>query len=160
MGTAYRYLGLATLAGGQIHEAQGHFQKSLEIFGEYYQGWDIAISLFYMGEALRLSGNLAEARKIYLRALRISLDAKSILIAMDTFLGLAHVQIQAGKPEHALEISCRVLDHPDVTGETRDRAIEVMDEAKKMLTDNQIQSIKENALDKSFEEIARQFLGE
>jgi len=158
MGTAYRYLGLATLAGGQILEAQGHFHKSLEIFGEYFEGWDIALSLFYLGEAVRISGNLEEARKIYLRALKISLDAKSILIAMDTLLGLAHLQTRAGKPERALEISYYVLNHPDITRETRNCAIEVRDEAREMLADNQIKGIKENMLDKPLEEIAKQLL--
>jgi len=160
MGTAYRYLGLATLADGQILESQGHFQKSLEIFGEYFEGWDIALSLFYMGEAVRMSGNLEEAGKIYLRALRISLEAKSILIAMDTLLGLAQLQTQAGKPEQALEISYHVLDHPDITRETWDSAIAIRDEAQKMLTDNQIKAIKEDVLNKPLEEIAMQFLGE
>jgi len=160
MGTAYRYLGLATLASGQILEAQEHFQKSLEIFGEYFEGWDIALSLFYLGEAVRISGDLEEARKIYLRALRISLDAKSILIALDTLLGLARLQTGAGKPEHALEISYYVLNHPDITEETRDSAIEVRDQAQEMLGDNQVQGIKENVLDRPLEEIAKQFVQE
>jgi predicted ATPase/DNA-binding XRE family transcriptional regulator len=43
MGTAYRYLGSAYLAEGQYAEAQAHFYKSLEIFGEYTEGWDIAL---------------------------------------------------------------------------------------------------------------------
>jgi len=107
-----------------------------------------------------MSGNLDEARKIYLRALRISLDSKSILIAMDTLLGLAHLQIQAGNPEHALEISYHVINNPDITQETKDRAIEVSNEARKMLTDNQIQAIKENVLNKSLGGIAKQFVQE
>lgn len=103
---------------------------------------------------------MEEARKNYLRALRISLGAKSTLIALDSLLGLAHLQTQAGKPEHALEISFHVLKYPDITRETRESAIEIKDEAKKMLTDNQIQAIKENVLDKPIEEFAKQFLGE
>ena len=107
-----------------------------------------------------MSGNLDEAGRIYLRALRISLDAKSIPIAMDILLGLANLQVQAGNPEHAYEISCHVLNHPSITQETRECAIEVYNEARKMLTDNQIQAIKENVLNKPLEEIAKQFVQE
>ena len=160
MGTAYRYLGLATLASGQILEAQGHFQKSLEIFDEYFEGWDIALSLAYLGDAVRMSGNMGEARNIYLKAFKISLDAKSILISIDILLGLAHLEIQAGNPENALDISLHVLNHPNITNETRDCAIEVGNLAEVKLTDNQKQAIKENVLNKSLEEISKQFVQE
>jgi predicted ATPase/transcriptional regulator with XRE-family HTH domain len=152
MGTAYRYLGLATLAGGQYVEAQGYIQKSLEIFGEYFEGWDIALSFVYLGDAVRLSGDVDEARKIYLRALRISLDSKSIPIAMDSLLGLAHLRVRAGNPEGAFEISYHVLKHPSITQETRDCAIEVCDEAQKKMTDIRIQAIKADTLNRTFEE--------
>ena len=153
MGTAYRYLGLATLANGQVNEAQAHFRKSLEIFGEYVVGWDIAISLAYLGDAVRMSGDLDEARKVYLNALRISLDSKSIPIAMDTLLGLALLQVRAGNPERAFEISYHVLNHPSITQETKECAIEVCNEAQKKMTDIQTQVIKENASSRTFEEI-------
>jgi len=160
MGTAYRYLGLATLADGQILEAQGHFQKSLEIFGEYFKGWDIALSLTYLGDAVRMAGDVDEARKIYKEALQISLDAKSILIAMDTLLGLAHLQVQVGKPEHAFEISYHILNDSSITQETREHAIEVSNVARKLLADTQIQVIEENTQSRTLEEIIIQFAQE
>jgi len=49
MGTAYRYLGSVSLAEGQYAEAQAHFHNSLEVFGEYTEGWDIALSWYYLG---------------------------------------------------------------------------------------------------------------
>ncbi len=41
MGAAYRYRGLTALAAGQCDEARTHLEKSLEIFGDSYKGWDI-----------------------------------------------------------------------------------------------------------------------
>ena len=160
LGTAYRYLGSAYLAGRQYTEAQAHFRKSLEIFGEYTEGWDIALSLYYLGETAMRESNLPEARNNFTKALRISLDAHSIPITLDILLGLARLQVQAGKPEHALELSYYVLNHPSITQETRDRAIEINNETRKLLTDTQIQAIKEDALNRTFEEIVMQFAHE
>ena len=100
-----------------------------------------------------MAGNPTEARENYLKALRISIDSHSIPIALDSILGLARLQAQAGNIEHALELSYYVLDHPSSTQETRDRATEICDEAQKKMTDIPIHGIKENALTRTFEEI-------
>jgi len=157
MGTAYRYLGLATLAAGDHQQAQVYFNKSLQIFGEYVEGWDIALSLAYLGEAVRCAGNLREARKIFLKALRISMDAHSIPIALESLLGLAYLQAQAGKTEHALELSYYILNHPSSTQETRDHANDLTIESGKLLTDTKIDGINKSVLSSSFEEIIKQF---
>ena len=109
MGTAYRYLGLATLAAGRCVEAQDYLQKSLEIFGEYYKGWDIARSLTYLGDALLKTGDLKEAEKIYLNALHVAVDEKSIPVALDAVVGLAHLSLDCGKAEKAFELAQFVL---------------------------------------------------
>jgi hypothetical protein len=107
-----------------------------------------------------LSGSIEEARKIYLRALQIALDAHSTPIALDSLLGLARLQAQAGKIECALELSYYILNHPSITQETRDHAIEVCNKIQKKLTDIQIQATKEVALSRTFEEILNNFLVE
>jgi len=155
MGTAYRYLGLATLAGGQYVEAQGYFQKSLEIFDEYFQGWDIALSLTYLGDAVRLSGNLDEARKIYLRALQIALSAQSIPIALETLSGLSHLYMQTNELERAFELSYYILNHPSSIQETKDQAGKIASEMENMLTNHQVQAIKEGIPNLSLEVIAK-----
>ena len=148
-------MGSAYLAESQYIEAQAHFRKSLEVFGEYTEGWDIALSLFYLGEAAMMEGNLTEAGKKYLKALRISFDAQSIPIALDSLLGLAHLQSQSGNAESALELSYHVLNHPSITQEMKDRAIEVSNEARKSLTDTKVHAIEEEALNRTLEEIVR-----
>jgi len=155
MGTAYRYLGSAYLAEGQYIEAQTHFQKSLEIFGEYTEGWDIALSLVYLGEVGIMAGNSTEARGNYLKALKISIDSHLIPIAFDSLLGLARLQAQAGKIEHALELSYYIFNHPTSTQETKDRASEMILEAEKKLVGPQVQAIKESILNISFEDIVK-----
>jgi len=156
-GTAYRYLGSAYLAESQYAEAQAHFRKSLEVFGEYTEGWDIALSLYYLGEAAMMEGNLTEARKIFLKALRISFDANSIPIALDSLLGLAQLHAQAGKTEQALELAYHILNHPSITQETRDRAIQLSNETEKLLTNTKINAIKKDTLSQSVEEIVKHF---
>jgi tetratricopeptide (TPR) repeat protein len=118
IGTAYRYLGVATLAGGQPVEAQDYFRKSLEHFGNYIVGWDIARTLTYLGDAMRLSGDPAVARKDYQDALSLAIEAKSPPIAMDALLGLACLQAQAGEVEKALILCHFILDHPCSEAET------------------------------------------
>jgi predicted ATPase/transcriptional regulator with XRE-family HTH domain len=157
LGTAYRYLGLATLADGNPAEAQVLLNKSLDIFGEYVEGWDIALSLAYLGNALRTEGNLDEARSIYRKALRISIDAQSIPIAMESLLGLSCLELQKGNSEYSLEISYWVMHHPFITQEVRERAIDMNSEAQKLLKAPQIQEIKKIAQSRTMEDIAALF---
>jgi len=157
MGTSYRYLGLATLAAGQYVEAQGYFQKSLEIFGEYFEGWDIALSLAYLGDAVRMSGDVDQARKIYLKALRISLDAHSIPIALETLLGFAHLYTETDEPERVFELSYYILNHPLSTQDTKDWASKLILETGKLLTNHQLQVIKESVLNISLEDIVKRY---
>lgn len=158
MGTAYRYLGLATLAGGQYVEAQGYFQKSLEIFGEYFEGWDIALSLIYLGDAIRASGDLSEAEKIYLRGLRVAKEAQSMPLMLDALIGLAQLNAQIGETERALELMYFILNHPYSTQETKDLASGLILETEVLLTGPQVQEIKSGVSGTSIEEILDRFI--
>ena len=158
MGTAYRYLGSAYLAEGQHAEAQAHFHKSLEIFGEYTQGWDIALSLYYLGDAAMMEGDLTGAKNFYLKALRISFEAHSIPITLDSFLGLAQVHAKSGKAEYALELLQHILDHPYSIQDTKDRAIEVRNEVRKLLNDDQLSVVDEKGLSQTFDELVSNVL--
>jgi len=158
MGTAYRYLGLAYLAEEEYTEAQSHFYKSLEIFGEYTEGWDIALSLYYLGDTAMLEGRLNEAKIFYLNALRISFEAHSIPIALDSLLGLAQVHAQTGKAKYALEILQHILDHPSTIKDTKDRAIEVMDGVRKLLAGDQHSVVGEKELSQTFDKLVSNIL--
>ena len=153
IGTAYRFLGLATLAAGQYIEAQGHFQKSLEIFGDYFEGWDIAQSLVYLGDATRMSGDLARAETIYRDALRHAVNAHAASIALDALLGLAQLYGCAGNSEKALWLSYYIVNHTASIRETKERANQIIVETEKGLDNKQIRMIKKGVSDQSLETI-------
>jgi tetratricopeptide (TPR) repeat protein len=142
---------LATLAEGQYVEAQGYFQKSLEIFGEYFEGWDIAISLIYLGDATLMSGDLAEAERIYLKALRLAKETRSTSLMLDALAGLALFNAYSGNSERALELSSVILNHPAAVQETKDRANQIRMEAEARLNAEQIQTLKAGLSDRSLE---------
>jgi predicted ATPase/transcriptional regulator with XRE-family HTH domain len=153
MGTAYRYLGVATMAEGRFKEAQDHLRKSLEVFGEHIVGWDIARTLSYLGEATMLAGNLSEAREIYMNALRLSVDAKIIPIALDSLLGLARISMQIGAIDRGLGLSDYVLNAPASTQETKDCARQLCMEGNTKLTDQEIETARLWSQNQSIENI-------
>jgi hypothetical protein len=153
MGTAYRYLGLATLATGRCAEALIHFQKSLDVFGEYFKGWDIARTLIYMGHTHLLSGRHSEARSILLDALRIAGEVHSSPLMLETITELASLEMQrnAGRAAGWLWL---VKDHPATTQETKDRACQLLRDAERDLNAEEIQVIKAGSTLASLEALA------
>jgi predicted ATPase/DNA-binding XRE family transcriptional regulator len=159
MGTAYRYLGLVYLAEGQPGPAREHLLKSLEIFGEFAVGWDIARSLTYLGDAALLAGDDPQAREMYRDGLQASIDAQAFPIALDALAGLGELDARSGKPESAL-LFCRVIqNHPSSEDETKRRAGQLEADLCGQLDPGQIQSIAGMAKQKSLEAIAREALG-
>jgi tetratricopeptide (TPR) repeat protein len=155
MGTAYGFLGLACIAGGQYGEAKAHLRKSLEVFGKFITGWNIARSLTYLGEATSLDGDDPEARKIYLEALRLSIEGESIPIALDALLGLSYLQAQAGEAENALLLCCFIIDHPSSEEETKFRAGGLRAELEGNLDCEQIAAARAAAAEVTFDELVQ-----
>ena len=160
LGTAYRYLGLATTAKGNYQEAQSYFRKSLEIFGEYIVGWDIARTLSYMGDATMLAGDLPEARKIYLNSLRLAVEVKAMPIVLDSLLGLAHISVQTGETGLGLRLSDYVLNNAASPQDTKDRARQLYLEAKILLTDKEVETASQWSDNQSIESILKVLLYE
>ena len=154
-GTAYRFLGLVAMAQGQCIEAQAYFKKSIEIFGEYIEGWDIARSLTYLAEATMALGDLNEARPIYLDALRLAMNINAAPIAMDSLLGLAHIDWRVGNAERAFELSSFVLGHSASTQEVKKRANQISLEAEKHLANERMHMIRKGVVDNSLETVVR-----
>ncbi len=155
-GTAYRYLGLTYLAEGQFTEAQTHLLKSLEIFGEFAVGWDIARSLTYLGDVAMLADNFGAARKNYLDALRSSLEANAIPIALDALLGLGELQAQNGKLENALLLCYYILNHPSSEGGTKSRAKQLQAILEPQLSSQQFMAVHTMAKEKNFDMIVNE----
>jgi tetratricopeptide (TPR) repeat protein len=152
-GTTYRFLGLTALAEEQYMDAQVHFRTSLEIFGEYIVGWDIARSLVYLGDALLLSGSLPESRETYMQALHVAKEAKSIPLVLDALAALSDFHFKTGQMEHAFELASLVLNHDSSTKDVKDRACWIRAEASKCLDREQIRMLEEKMSQQSFEAI-------
>lgn len=129
MGTAYRYLGAATLAAGNYIESQEYLQKSLEIFGEYFTGWDIARTLIYLARAYILSGESSAARPVLLDALQSARDVHSSPLLLEILTELASLE-KRHHPGRAADWLLVVRDHPAATQETKERACKLLAEVE------------------------------
>ena len=153
MGTAYRYLGLVKMAQGELEEAKSLFRTSIETFGDYFFGWDIAKSWVYLGEAVFRSGDLVEARRAYLEALRLSKEADASPLMLDALTGLAQLSLQSREYEQAFQISLFVVNQSARTQKTRDWADQIVQSAQKCLDDKQVQAMRKSLSDQSLNEI-------
>jgi tetratricopeptide (TPR) repeat protein len=158
MGTAHRYLGLVKMAQGKLEEAKSLFRASIETFGDDFIGWDIAKSWVYLGEAIFLSGDFVEARRVYLEALRLSKEADASPLMLDALTGLAQLSLQAGESEKAYRIAQAVLNHTLGTRETMDRAELIIRSAQKCLDDEQIRAMRTRLGIESLDEVVNAIL--
>lgn len=158
MGTAYRYLGLATMATGQYAEAQGYFRKSIEIFGEHIIGWDIARSLTYMGDAKFLSADFEEARKDYQAALRLSTEIKAVPITLSALAGLSVLQAQNGNAEQSLAFAYHIINNLSCEEVTRFQMERLYENLKQKLSASQVEQIRAQTDAKTFELIVEEAL--
>lgn len=142
MGTAYRFLGLAALAQNKLPEAETLIHYSLDVFNDLVRGWDIVRSLIYLGQAKAATGDWCEARRIFLQALRIAMEAQAIPLVLDTLVGLAYLQAQAGEVEQALKLSTCVLGHPAGAQEAKDRAEQLVAGLEAQLTPEQLEAFQ------------------
>jgi tetratricopeptide (TPR) repeat protein len=168
LGTAYRFLGLAYIGLGQYPEAQASLLKSLEVFGEYFVGWDTAITLNYLGDVLLMMGDLPAAQMTYVDALRIAVEARSMTIAqeallgpnaLDALLGLARVWLQMDKVDQALELAVHVLAHAACTQESKDLASLVIFDAAMQLGPDQAHAIRERSMHQSLDSLVQRLVG-
>ena len=148
MATAYRYLGLATLAAGQCGEAKRHLEKSLETFGEYFKGWDIAQTLIYLGETYLHLGDDARAKTTLLDSLRLARDIHSEPLILESLAGLAELELRLN-PGLAAGWLTLILNHPAAVYATKQQA--------KQLLAKQKQRVPEDA--PSLEETVTEILG-
>jgi tetratricopeptide (TPR) repeat protein len=147
------------MAEGQYTEAEACFQKCMEIFSEYSEGWDVAMTFNYLGEAKLMAGNFNEAKKNYRDALRLALQANAIPVALDALLGVAQIYGYTGKSKYAFELSQCALNHPLGTQETRERAEQLL---KKLSTKSKLKkqgnSRSTNPQIKTFDQIIAEVL--
>jgi predicted ATPase/transcriptional regulator with XRE-family HTH domain len=159
-GTAYRFLGLVNMTQGNFSEAQSQLNKSLELFTEFTVGWDIVQSLIYLGEAATLTGETSNAQELFLDALHQAMEAKTIPLLIDSIIGLANLQIKAGKAEKGLKLASYAQQHPAATKVSKDRADQLVNKSEEELTVMEINSVKEWIQTQSLESLLEETLGE
>jgi predicted ATPase/transcriptional regulator with XRE-family HTH domain len=159
MGTAYRQYGLLKLVQGNALEAQLLFRKSLDVFADFVVGWDIARTLNYLGEAAFSTGDLSEARKIYLKALRLSVDEVVTPIMLDSILGIAYILAETGEIDASIRLSNYVSIHPASTHETKDRAQRLIARLRKVSKHRTDKTWPEGLEMKTIDDIANEILG-
>lgn len=158
-GTAYRYLGLAYLADDQFEEAKAQLLKSLEIFSEYTKGWDIILTLTYLGDVALRAGDYAEAGKIYQDTLASSIEVNALPNALENLAGLGDVYARTGEPEIALLLCYTVLDHPFSEEGTRGRAERLRSALELELTAEQVEKVQTQAKQTPFGVTVKTALG-
>jgi cytochrome c553 len=149
---------LAALAQKKIPEAETLIQYSLDVFNEFVTGWDIVLSLVYLGEIKAAAGDLLEARRIFLEALPLALEVQAIPLALDALMGLAYLAARTGQAEQALELSICVSCHPASTQEAKDRAEQLGVELEPQMTAQQLEIAQARAQTKSLEATVRELL--
>jgi tetratricopeptide (TPR) repeat protein len=158
MGTAYRNLGLAALAQGDVTAAQSLIYKSLDVFAGYVTGWDIVQSLVYLGEAVAAAGNWPAARRTFLDALHLAQQAQATSLAMDALVGLAELAAQAGQAGQAVELSMRVSGHPASTQAAKDRAEHLRAQLESQLAPQQTEAVQARAQIQSLDALVAELL--
>ncbi|HEX5807319.1 MAG TPA: tetratricopeptide repeat protein [Anaerolineales bacterium] len=153
MGTAYRYLGQVKMEQGKLDEAKTLLQTSIETFGDYVIGWDIAKSSIYLAEAIRLAGDAAQAQRVYVEALGLAQQAQSVPLRLEALAGVAQLFLEMGNHERAFEISSFVLGQPSGTFETHDRAARVEHLARTCLDAGQVRAMSEKLRGQTLESI-------
>jgi hypothetical protein len=106
-----------------------------------------------------MAGDLTEAKRDYLDALRLAIEVNAIPIALDALAGLSNLQEQAGKAENALVLCYHILNHPSSEGETKSRMEQLRKALESRLDSKEVTAAKTLAAEKSFEEIARDSAG-
>jgi hypothetical protein len=100
-----------------------------------------------------MSGDLAKAEEIYLKALHTSTDINSMPVAMDALLGISDLLLRKGDPQKAWKPSTFVLGHSAIVQETKERALQIRQAAEKALGNEQIQAMALIVRDQCLEDI-------
>jgi predicted ATPase/transcriptional regulator with XRE-family HTH domain len=159
MGTAYRFLGVAALARGDTSEAQLLINRSLDIFQGFVKGWDVVISLVYLGQALTTGGDLPAARRCFVEALELAVEAGALPLALNALVGLSQLDLDSGEAERALVLCTFAMSHPAATYDVLERASLLVTQAEQQLSPEAVTAARVRSETQSLELIVEQTLG-
>ena len=153
-GLMLEQLALAYWARGDFTSAEQLFDSSVELFREIGDAWYLSRALTSWGDFRQFLGDLTQAAEHFGQAIRLSLDAQALIIALNAFVGLAGVYAQEDKTEYALEIAIRVMEHSASPQDARTNAELIQSNMESRLTPDAIESIYHRARSISLERLA------
>jgi predicted ATPase/DNA-binding SARP family transcriptional activator len=149
------------LAKGNAREAQHRFAESLaqfESIGDVGDPWGIVASHYGLARAAAALGGLEIAHAHLREAITLAQALPSIPRLLDLLVESAAVLAQAGAQTRALDVVAFTLDHPACRRTTQLRAEALFSEWTRSLASGDIAAIRERALARSLDRVARHIL--
>jgi len=131
------------------------FEASVDLFREIGDAWYLSKALTSWGDFRQSLGELTQAAELFRQAIRLSLDARAFLTALNALVGLAGVYAQEGKAESALEIAIHVMEYPSSPQDAITNATLIQRDVELRLTPDEVKASYQRARSETLEEFAR-----
>jgi len=154
-GLILEQLALAAHARGDFISAEKLFEASANLFGEMEDAWYLSRVLTSWGDLKLSLGELSSAAERFRQAIRASLEAQTLPVALNALLGLANVYALEGKVDFALEIAIHIIDHPASPQDARASAKLIQRNMESQLTLDEVEAINQHAHSQTLEQFAR-----
>jgi tetratricopeptide (TPR) repeat protein len=151
-GVAYRL--------GQYGEAKKLLEESKKIGDQVGVRLQSAYALTQLGNVALAMTNYQEAEGYYHESLRIAMNNACMPLALETLVGIAHLEKDRGEKEKSLDILTFVLTHPAIMKESRDEAEYLQAGLSEEFTNEYLEQVKRSACNKTIKEVVNGVLGE
>ncbi len=146
------------LDAGNTEEIERFARESLATFEVTESPWGRSASLYFLGEAARLRGDMAEARVNFQAALRLATESQSIMFVVRYLIGFGMWFAQTGHPERAVELLTLTVQHPATWQMLRDRATRLIQDLSAELPPDLLIAARTRGTARSVEEVAAELL--
>jgi len=154
-GLILEQLAMAAHARGDFISAEKHFQVSANIFREMEDAWYLSHVLTSWGDLKLSLGEHSSAAERFRQAIRTSLEAQTLPVALNALLGLARVYALEGKVEPALEIAICILNHPASPQDAISSAELIQRNMELQFSSDEVEAIYQRAHSQTLEQFAR-----
>jgi tetratricopeptide (TPR) repeat protein len=151
-------LGLLYAAQSNFVEAERILQESINLWTEIGEQGSLAQTLNHMGNTLLGMKEMEKARLHFLKALRVSLDAKITPVMLDALIGEAEVHILNAHLERALEILTIVNTSSSKSQIAKERTEKLIDAIEKEFPKSRAEQIKLQASNRNVNELAAEMI--
>ena len=154
-GLILEQLALAAHARGDFISAEILFEASANLFEEMEDAWYLSHVLTSWGDLKLSLGELSSAAEHFRQAIRTSLEAQTLPVALNALLGLARVYAQEDDAEYALEIAIRVLEHPASSQDARTNAKLIQHNMETLLSSDEAEAAYRGARSDTLDEFVK-----